>query len=312
MGTTPRGVWLAAALIATGVLDAGDAGAQQQSLGNRVLGTNGLDAGKEAESGLYVADRFVSYGAYALNDRNGNRVPVNVDLSVLVDAVGVSGVLELKPLATYVSMSLSVPFSSVQNQINNPQASIDSFGLSDIYVQPLRLGWRLPHLDVLAGFAVYVPTGRYEPGGVSNLGAGQWSRELSLGTTVYFDRRKAWSLSALSSYQSNQYKRGIDIRRGDTVQIQGGAGVRIGGTVDLGLDGYALWQVTDDAGADLPPVVRGARDRDFGLGPEVGFVLAPIRSKVAMRYEHDLAAESRPLGQIFVFEFAFTAWKPSK
>jgi hypothetical protein len=30
-----------------------------------------------------------------------------------------------------------------------------------------------------------------------------------------------------------------------------------------------------------------------------------------MRYEHDLSARSRPLGQIFVFALAFSAWKPS-
>ena len=31
-----------------------------------------------------------------------------------------------------------------------------------------------------------------------------------------------------------------------------------------------------------------------------------------MRYEHDLEAESRPLGEIFVLEYTFTAWKPPK
>ena len=116
MRTTSRGAWLAAALIVTGVLEAGRAGAQQQSLGNKVLGTNGLDAGMEAESGLYAADRFLSYGAYALNDRNGNRLPVNLALSVLVDGVGVSGVLELKPLATYVSMSVERPLRAVNTR----------------------------------------------------------------------------------------------------------------------------------------------------------------------------------------------------
>lgn len=298
------------ALIA-GFLGIGRANAQQQNLGNKILGTAGLDAGVQAAPGLYVVDRFVSYGAYAVNDRNGNRLPVNLALGVLVDGIGVAGILELKPLATYVGMAVGVPFARVRGEIEDYQASIDTFGLSDTYVQPIKLGWRLPRVDLVAGFGVYIPTGHFEPGGVASVGAGQWTRELSLGSTVYFDTHRAWSLSALASYQSNDTKRDVDIRRGDSVQIQGGAGVRVKRVLSAGLAGYALWQVTDDAGSALPAVVRGARDRVFGLGPEVGFNLAPIRSKVTMRYEHDLAAKSRPVGQIFVLSLTFAGWQPT-
>jgi hypothetical protein len=312
MARAPLGERLAAAaLVLSGVLAVGTAGAQQQNLGNKILGTAGLDAGKQADPGLYLVNRYLSYGAYAAIDRNGNQLPDRLALAVVSDALGITGTLELKPLATYVGVSVSVPFSRVSRPGDDFQSSIDTFGLADMYFQPLRLGWRLPQVDLVAGFAVYIPTGHFEPGGVRNLGSGQWSRELSLGSTVYLDPDKAWWLSALSSYQSNLSKQNVDIRRGDTLQIQGGAGTGIEDFLALGLVGYALWQVTDNTGTELPVVLEGARDRAFGLGAEVDFLLAPLRSKVIMRYEHDLSARSRPLGQIFVFALAFSAWKPS-
>jgi hypothetical protein len=96
---------------------------------------------------------------------------------------------------------------------------------------------------------------------------------------VYFDRAKTWHISELASYDLNQRKQGIDLTRGDTVQVQGGTGKTLG-IVDMGLAGYALCQVRDDRGNALPEALRGARDRAFGLGPEVDITLAPIRSRI--------------------------------
>ncbi len=37
----------------------------------------------------------------------------------------------------------------------------------------------------------------------------------------------------------------------------------------LGVAYYALWQTTDASGADVPELLRGRRNRGFGLGPEL-------------------------------------------
>jgi hypothetical protein len=89
------------------------------------------------------------------------------------------------------------------------------------------------------------------------------------------------------------------------------AGVEVSRTFNVGLAGYALWQVTDDTGSDVPPALLGAHDRAFGLGPELDITIAPIRSRVTVRYEHDLAVQSRTLEQIFLVSFNFGAYRPS-
>jgi hypothetical protein len=78
-------------------------------------------------------------------------------------------------------------------------------------------------------------------------------------------------------------------------------------TVNVGLAGYGLWQVRDDRGADLPAALRGARDLDLGVGPELDSTLAPIRSQITLRYCRDIAAKSRPLGQILVIQLTILA-----
>jgi hypothetical protein len=157
----------------------------------------------------------------------------------------------------------------------------------------------MTQMDIVSGYAFYAPTGLFTPRGNGGIGLGQWTHEFSLGSAVYFDHAKTWHISGLASYDLNQRKRGIDITRGDIIQIEGGAGKTLR-SIDVGLATYALWQVRDDRGADLPEPLRGARDRAFGLGPEIDITLAPIRSRITVRYCHDVVVKARPLGQVLV------------
>ena len=50
--------------------------AAAQDLGHRLVGTQGLYAGRQREPGLYVADQLDYYGAEPLRDRNVDEVPV--------------------------------------------------------------------------------------------------------------------------------------------------------------------------------------------------------------------------------------------
>ena len=139
----------------------------------------------------------------------------------------------------------------------------------------------------------------------------QWTHEISFGGTVYFDRRGSWQLSALGAWDINGRKIGIDVTRGETLQVQGGLGKTFGGIVSLGPVGYALYQVQNDRGADVPAALAGARDRAFGLGAELDLTLEKGRSQLFCRYAHDLAVHTRPEAQLFFVGIAIRAWKPA-
>jgi len=284
----------------------------QQDLGHKILGTLGLRAGSQQQPGVYVSDRVVFYRADRAVDRNGATIPIDVDIDAFANGIGAGAVWRIPPLSTYVGASLGVPFAHVRTNSSRPEASSDRFGWGDLFVQPIRLGWLLgEHVDLVAGYAFYAPTGKFEPGLHSGIGRGFWTHQPSLGGTIWFGERGGWNLSALASYDFNGKKRGIDITRGDSVQVQGGAGAQVFRIVEVGLAAYAQWQVQDDSGADLPPALRGARDRVFGLGPEVAATIPVLRSRLSARWEHDVYSRSRPVGQVFVLGLTVAVWRPS-
>ena len=293
---------LAAALLATGRARA------QQQVGHKTLGTLGLQAGSEAPTGLYLIDQFAYYHSNELVDPNGRARPVGLNANALSSGLAASVSLELPHIATFVNVSVSVPLVFLNASTQTPRLSVEPRGVGDLYVQPLKLGWRPGPLDLVVGYAFYAPTGSFDDEGTTGPGRSQWTQEFSVGGTVHFGPGKRMNLSALTSLDIYGTKIGIDLRRGDTLQIQGGLGATVLRIVDIGIAGYGLWQVTDYGGSALPVDLHGARDRDFGVGPEIDLTVPPALGRLTLRYTHDVAGQTRPLGGLLVVGWAARLW----
>jgi hypothetical protein len=209
-------------------------------------------------------------------------------------------------------MTAAGPLAQVKTSTAKPETNLDLFGFADPYIQPIRLGWRKQNVDFVAGYGIYVPTDKSPLAGGSGTSSGQITHEFSGGAAHFFTDRTRF-VTALVSYQLNSRQRGIDITRGDSVQIEGGGGIKLfGKMVETGLASYALWQVRDDRGSQLPAVLRGGRDRVYGLGPEGAVIVKPIRAEIRARYEWDLGVRSRPQGRIFVVTIGFLVHQPKQ
>ncbi len=288
------------------VLFTGVASAQVQDLGHRIPGGVGLDAGTQNEPGLYFGDRFVWFSSSRVVDRNGNTVPIqNLDVDAYANAVGIAATIEVDPI--YVTVSAAVPLLKASLSADQPEASIERLGLGDVFFEPLKLGTRSQRFDAVASYAFYVPT---RQGARSGVGQPEWSHQFAAGGTLFFDDHRGWRFSMLASYVHHQQKLGVDITRGDTLLFQGGVGGRFIQVVDVGLAGYALWQVADDRGTDLPDVLRGARERVFGLGPEVDVAIPRLRSRLTARFEWDTGGRARPVGTVLFLGLTVVAWRP--
>jgi hypothetical protein len=275
---------------------------QAQDLGHKLPGLTGLDAGSIPEPGLYLLDRVVLYEASELRDRTGEIIPVGeLRLQALSNAGGVSYTIKFPQTSLALTATAAGPIARFRlNVPDRPETSFDRFGLADVYIQPARVGWRQDHFDLIGSYGVYLPTGLSPLAGGKGVSAGHVTHEFSAGGSVFADKNRRDFVTALASYNLNLRKRGVDITRGDTLQLQGGVGVsRFSRRVEAGLAGYALWQVRDDRGADLPPILRGARDRVYGLGPEIAVTIPAIRSQIRTRYEWDMGVRSRPQGNVF-------------
>ena len=289
--------------------------ADAQDLGHKLPGLIGLEAGKVPPPGLYLIDRLVSYEADELRDRRGTLIPV-ADLQLLgrSNAMGLSYTIQLPRRTTSFTMTVAAPLARLRLNIHDrPEASFDRFGLADIYIQPALLGWRLERVDLITSYGLYLPTGTSPLAGGKGLSTGQVTHQFSVGGSIYANTDRTSFVTALASYDANLRKRGIDITRGDTLNIQGGAGTNLfNRVVEAGLAFNSLWQVRADRGADLPVVLRGARDRVYGFGPDVAVMINAIQSQLRIRYEWDMGVRSRPKGNVFVVGLNITLQRPQQ
>jgi hypothetical protein len=300
-----RRPFLVVALVSA-LTTARDVAAQQ--LGYKVLGSVGITAGVESPPGLFIVSRFLQYGAGELKDRNGHAVPIDgLDLDAFAAAFGVAYTTKAAH-APYFTFAVGFPYANISVSSDDPAASLNGVGFSDMFLQPLKLGWREPRFDVVTGWAVYIPTGRFEPRGLS-AGRGYWTHQLSIGGAAFFDTARTRLVSALASYEINTRKRGIDIRRGNMFQVQGGAGFGVAKLLTVGVAGYALWQVSADQGADIPPTLRNERSRVFGLGPEVAVTIPVWQVRADARVEQDFGVTSHPRGRVLVLGVSYVAWR---
>ena len=97
-------------------------------------------------------------------------------------------------------------------------------GFSDLYIQPINLGWHTDRADILAGLAVTAPTGRFSPGADDNIGMGMWSYEVSGGATLYFDQAKTFSFATMAYFEFHSEKEGSDQKVGNILTLEGGLG----------------------------------------------------------------------------------------
>lgn len=280
----------------------------QPSLGHKRPGTVGLDAGRQPGPGLYVGNRFAYFDATTLRDRDGERIaPPGFDVDAFFNAFGVAGVLRLNN-GLYLVSAIALPLAALSIEGGEPRATVDRMGLGDIFVQPIGLGWRWDRFDLVGSYAFYAPTRQFSRSG---LAAPQWSHQFSVGGTFYFGDDNRGRVSALSSYDLYQQKIGIDVTRGDSIQIQFGIGGSVFDRLDVGLAGYGLWQVRDDEGSALPELLAGRREQVYGLGPEVGVPLPKLGAKLGLRYVRDFAVRGRPEGQLVVVDLSLRLWEPS-
>ena len=298
--------WLTAGFLLW-LTGAGAALADQGDFGQKVLGTIGLDAGSQAEEGVYFGNRFIQLTSDRLVDRNGRTVPVKgLDVNGFANVFAASGTYKLGE-GVYYTAALGVPVAGISIKSDLPPNSLDRQGLGDIFVEPLKLGWRFPRLDITSSYAFYAPTGQLNRRG---LAGPQWVQQFSAGGTVFFDDERSLRLSALSSYNLYGKKFDIDVTRGDSFQIQGGLGGRFFKIVDFGLAGYAMWQVGADTGRDIPPLARGLSEHAVGLGPELGITIPQLRAKLTARYEWEIVSRSRLDGEVLTLSLSFLGWRP--
>jgi hypothetical protein len=265
-------------------------------------GDYGIESGTQAAPGTWIGMLYNYYRATIVRDETGTRFPVHTTVSnaaLLGEYSSSDSILGGRWAARII-----VPWAS--RAFGLPQLAVPDgeWGFSDLYLQPLQLGWKVKQLDFLFGQGVFAPTGRFTEGADNNTGLGMWSYETTLGSTLYGDSARTQSVSALLSYQVNSSVRGSDRRAGQTLTIEGGFGTpiprwaRANGTI--GMAYYTRWKTTADQNYPLPPNFRH-RDEYYAFGPELttNWAAKAVTTVVTLRYFFEGGNLIAPQGDSF-------------
>jgi hypothetical protein len=288
-------------------------------------------------AGVYGAIYNYLYTTDRLNDRNGDEihsvtlhpkagpgatanVNVNVDLYALVPAIiwvpdwnpfGLKFGALIAP--TFANASLEAALSVATNLGGTVEAG--SFGVGDLFVQPLWIGWAPQHFDLAFAYGFYAPAGRYDTttelvrgGGTievedsDNLGYGFWTQQLQASGAWYPWTNKATAVVTALTYENHQDKKDFDLEPGDNLTLNWGISQFLPLwkdhtlLVEVGPAGYDSWQITDDSGSDASNQVH---DQVHGVGGQLGLAHVPWSLAVTFHAFHEFSSEDRFQGNAF-------------
>jgi len=195
-------------------------------------------------------------------------------------------------------------------------ASTSSFGVGDLFVQPVWLGWSLTNWDLALGYGFYAPIGKYDTETVTlpvvgafetestdNIGLGFWTHQIQGAASWYPWVDKRMAVAGAVTYEIHGNKEGFDLTPGQDLTFNWGISQYLPLSADqkllleVGPAGYDSWQITDDSGHDARN--PGVHDQVHAVGGQLGLTYAPWNAVLNVHYFYEFEARDRFQGQSF-------------
>jgi hypothetical protein len=248
-------------------------------------GAEGIKTASLPPSGVYLRDYNFFYFADRFPDG-----PPKFDVFAYINAPRLIWMTDKTILGATYGMDLIVPFGYTDVKVGG--AKDNRFGLADIQIEPLLLSWHTKQFDVAAAYALWAPTGDFNPRRMANLGMGFWSHMLTAGATWYPDEQKTWAVGLLNRYEIHHEQQDTHITPGQTFTAEWSLSRTVCKGVDLGLVGYWQQQVTKSTG----PGTGDGLSHVVAIGPEVLAFCPKLKLFTSLRYNYELNAKDRPEG----------------
>ncbi|GJD62142.1 SphA family protein [Methylobacterium frigidaeris] len=226
------------------------------------------------DSGLYVREDIYFYGGRTDRTLLSGRLQLQLDTQVTANILRPTFVTPWTLFGANVGVALSwaQPNIALKGQLQTPLGLVgdsgERFGVGDVALTPLVLGWHAGNWHTNAALVVYLPIGDYNVARTINAGNNYWGVSPQVGVT-YFDPRTGWDLSVATVYVTSWENPATRYESGDALHVDFAVGKQVSPNLKLGIVGYGLWQVSDDSGsgARLGP----NRARVYGLGPALTY-----------------------------------------
>lgn len=282
--------------------------AAAQLNGTNLKGDAGLKSGSQPPPGEYIAIPLWMYSADAIKDRDGNEIRTgNLDATLLGAALSV--VTPRRIAGANYGFLVVLPWANNRVQGADDFDSNPGSGLTDMYIQPINLGWHKPQADFIAAYGLTLPIGRYEDGADDNTGLGMVGQEILFGTTLYMNKARSVHFATAATFDWFSEKKDSETRVGNILNLEGGVGGDfLKGGLTAGLAYFGTFKLTDDQFDRRFASRLFDKNRVWGLGPEVTLALATknaVYGFVTVRYQWELAARTSTEGAIWNISASF-------
>lgn len=268
--------------------------------GEGVLGAN---VPPPRPNGIYWKIYNMYYTANTMRDNGRGKAPGNFDVNVFAHAHRFIYSSDIEVLGGNLLFDLIIPITYTDisyKGLGSASFGDNRWGLGDIFVEPLFIGWHRPRWDAFAAIGTYVPTGEYAADKPASPGMGFWTIMFSAGGVWYFDVERTWSASILARYQVHTDQDDTDITPGNHFSFEWGLGKSVSG-FDLGIAGYCHWQVTDDSG----PGAGSHKEQAFAIGPEIGYTFKDAGINVVLRSVWEFENKNKAQGNMTSLNFVY-------
>jgi hypothetical protein len=206
---------------------------------------NGVDnfaAGAMPPPGIYGMVFGEHYAADRLNDKDGNRIPLNFKVTADVLAPRFIWVTGQKIAGGDLAFHTIVPLVSLDVTVGN--ASQKKTGIGDI-TTGFALGYHhSPQLHTLVGWDFFVPTGAYNKSDLANIGRNYWASE-PVYIVSYIDPA-GFNGDIKLGYTFNLKNTATNYKSGQEFHFDYAAGWGLGNGWTVGAGGYYYQQTTVD------------------------------------------------------------------
>jgi len=259
-------------------------------------GSEGFLAGALPPPGLYYVNYLVYYTSDRLNDKSGNKIPIDFHVNASANASRILYMSDKEflggQLGAYAILSL------VHLSANTSVGSKSKVGIGDITAGPV-LAWHInKNLHAATALDITAPTGAYNKNDIANIGRNYWTFEPKAAVTYLSD--SGFELTTEFMYDFNTENTATKYTSGQEFHIDYATGYQIG-SWKFGAEGYFYKQVTNDHGPGTA-ANDGNKGQVFAVGPGIKYDFKS-GGFLEVKYVKEMFAENKSEGDKFVAKF---------
>jgi hypothetical protein len=274
-------------------------------------GFGATNSGVMPEPGFTYSNVFLDYSFDQVVCPVCGNVSQKINAALFADVNVLFWVSKKKILGANFALVAGLPFSNSALSLAGVGTIAGGGGFADSFYQPVTLGWHLKRADIMAAYAFFAPTGKFNVGGTDNTGTGHWTNAPAAGETFYLTKNKATAFSAYEMYEFHTRQEGTHILAGETLDVDYSLTQIIPlqknmqTLLQVGVAGYGQWQMSSNNGPGIDPAHPG-HYKVNGIGGAANIVLPVRKASVGVKLMKEFSNSNSVQGYTLQISGAIT------